>query len=682
MHKKTRSLFLLLFSRFCCEIVCDTIATFQVQYFFFRFAFISPPTSSLAASKFAFFSPLASFACFLVQVYLVEHKSRKQKLALKVMEKRLIAEQNKIQHILNERDVLVKSKINPFLVHLWYSFQDENHLFFAMEFCPGGDLRSLLSALGTLTEEEAKLYFAEMIIAVSTLHQMGYIHRDLKPDNFLIDEKGHLKLADFGLSKHGVTGSRTMKADRMSTRRSILLGDQQLEQLNQQNFSKRFVRTRSFATLAQRAPPSMSMVQSFVPGVRPPHRDDLTSSEPGMIESFTYVPGANGEMSSTYSGSARPPAASVAGPPGTGLGRSTPAAGPNGSNSPSSAQRRRMLAYSVVGSPDYMSPEVLNESGYSQEVDWWSLGCNFFEMIMGTPPFAGETPQEVFENIQNWRTVLPALLESYKEYMSPPCWSLVAGMLAEPGQRLGAKGLAEFQAHPFFAGLDWNNLHSEEPPFIPKLSGDDDTSYFNDNVVGIEGHIISTNSEGMAIPRKETPSGSPQSGTPPLATMSPALSRQTTQVINTNTSSRRQSDNAVGHVRSFTFVGDAPQVPPLAPMRERSQSPSPPPQPILASPHSPGRPTPPSASPVSSGSSSPSTTRPVPPPAKLALNAAIIGHARPLANVSAQPGSPRTNAPPVPAPPPSGGKSPNSPAGLKRGPAFSNGMGLPPAVPQ
>jgi serine/threonine protein kinase len=630
------------------------------------------------------------------QVYLVEHKARKQKLALKVMEKRLIAEQNKIQHILNERDVLVKSKVNPFLVHLWYSFQDEQHLFFAMEFCSGGDLRSLLTALGTLAEEEAKLYFAEMIVGVSTLHSMGYIHRDLKPDNFLIDNKGHLKLADFGLSKHGVMAPRSMKVDRMASRRSILLGDQQLEQLNQENFNNRFVRTRSFATLVNRRAPSVSMVQTFVPGAsKQAGRDEtLTQSQPGMIESFTYVPGQTNDLSSTYNGRVdRPPLRTLLFPAThrcpplqlltfllpvePSLGRSTPngpAAANGGSSSPSSAQRRRMLAYSVVGSPDYMSPEVLNESGYSQEVDWWSLGCNFFEMIMGTPPFAGDSPQEVFENIQNWRTVLPALLQSYSEYMSPECFSLITGMLAEPGQRLGSKGIEEFKQHPFFAGLDWNNLHAEEPPFIPKLTGDDDTSYFNDNVSGIEGNIISVNSEGNVISKRDTP---PPTGAPaaPSSPQHPsAMSRQTTQVINTATSSRRSSDNAVGHVRSFTFVGDGAS----SPVRERSQSPSPPPIPQLnmpaPTPTTPtNRPSPPLNPP---GPSSPTPGRPQPPNVTVPLmSATIIGAARP----AAQPQQAR--APPLPAPPPQSPKTAVPPTVLKRGPAFSNGMGLPPAMP-
>jgi len=69
-------------------------------------------------------------------------------------------------------------------------------------------------------------------------------------------------------------------------------------------------------------------------------------------------------------------------------------------------------AFSVVGSPDYMSPEVLKGRlkqgpGYSNEVDWWSLGCVFFESILGAPPFSGESIEEVFANIENWSQIVP-----------------------------------------------------------------------------------------------------------------------------------------------------------------------------------------------------------------------------------------------------------------------------------
>lgn len=71
-----------------------------------------------------------------------------------------------------------------------------------MEYMAGGDLMTLLMKKDILTEEEAKFYIAELILAVDSIHKMNYIHRDLKPDNILIDRKGHLKLSDFGLCKY------------------------------------------------------------------------------------------------------------------------------------------------------------------------------------------------------------------------------------------------------------------------------------------------------------------------------------------------------------------------------------------------------------------------------------------------------------------------------------------------
>ena len=73
-----------------------------------------------------------------------------------------------------------------------------------MEYLPGGDLMSLMMKKDLLTEDEARFYISEIVEAVHTLHQMNFIHRDLKPDNILIDKFGHIKLSDFGLSKYTV----------------------------------------------------------------------------------------------------------------------------------------------------------------------------------------------------------------------------------------------------------------------------------------------------------------------------------------------------------------------------------------------------------------------------------------------------------------------------------------------
>ena len=69
----------------------------------------------------------------------------------------------------------------------------------------GGDLRSFMSNCGPLAESEARFYLSEMVMAVQDLHQLGYVHRDLKPGNFVLEQSGHLKLIDFGLSSEGVT---------------------------------------------------------------------------------------------------------------------------------------------------------------------------------------------------------------------------------------------------------------------------------------------------------------------------------------------------------------------------------------------------------------------------------------------------------------------------------------------
>ncbi len=87
------------------------------------------------------------------------------------------------------------------IVTLHYTFQDETKLYMIMEFCSGGDMMGLLIRKDIFSEAATKFFISEMILGISNLHKIGYIHRDLKPDNFLISSKGHIKLADMGLCK-------------------------------------------------------------------------------------------------------------------------------------------------------------------------------------------------------------------------------------------------------------------------------------------------------------------------------------------------------------------------------------------------------------------------------------------------------------------------------------------------
>lgn len=122
--------------------------------------------------------------------------------ALKSMKKEMMVLKNQVGHVRAEREALAKaSSDNRWLTALHYSFVDETHLYMVMEFCPGGDLMSMLIKEDTFSEHVTRFFMAEAAHAISSIHALGYIHRDIKPDNMLLDARGHLKLTDMGLCK-------------------------------------------------------------------------------------------------------------------------------------------------------------------------------------------------------------------------------------------------------------------------------------------------------------------------------------------------------------------------------------------------------------------------------------------------------------------------------------------------
>ena len=89
------------------------------------------------------------------------------------------------------------------VVRAFYTFTHENFLCFVLEYMVGGDFVNILKLFTCLDDELARFYMAELVLSIEYLHKLDIIHRDLKPDNMLLDSKGHLKLADFGLSEVG-----------------------------------------------------------------------------------------------------------------------------------------------------------------------------------------------------------------------------------------------------------------------------------------------------------------------------------------------------------------------------------------------------------------------------------------------------------------------------------------------
>ncbi|XP_032506776.1 ribosomal protein S6 kinase alpha-2 isoform X1 [Phocoena sinus] len=125
-----------------------------------------------------------------------------QLYAMKVLKKATLKVRDRVRSKM-ERDILAEVN-HPFIVKLHYAFQTEGKLYLILDFLRGGDLFTRLSKEVMFTEEDVKFYLAELALALDHLHSLGIIYRDLKPENILLDEEGHIKITDFGLSKEAI----------------------------------------------------------------------------------------------------------------------------------------------------------------------------------------------------------------------------------------------------------------------------------------------------------------------------------------------------------------------------------------------------------------------------------------------------------------------------------------------
>lgn len=138
----------------------------------------------------------------------MKEKKSGEIFALKVLRKDFVVKRNQVEHTKTERSVL--GYVNhPFIVGMKMAFQSKDKLYFVLDYCPGGELFYHLGRLGRFPEHQARFYAAEIVLAISYVHQLDIIYRDLKPENVLLDAQGHIRLTDFGLSKEGISDSST-----------------------------------------------------------------------------------------------------------------------------------------------------------------------------------------------------------------------------------------------------------------------------------------------------------------------------------------------------------------------------------------------------------------------------------------------------------------------------------------
>ncbi len=269
-------------------------------------------------------------------VLLVKHRTTGRLYAQKQFKKAsLIVHKKLVEQTKTERQILESVNRHPFVVKLYYAFQDQEKLYLILEYGQGGELFTHLKTERMFSEETAAFYMAELVLALSHLHDdLGVVYRDLKPENCLLDAEGHLLLTDFGLSKVAVDS------------------------------------------------------------------DECNS---------------------------------------------------------------------MLGTVEYMAPEVIQGKKYGKAVDWWSLGALGFDLMTGHPPFRGPNHAKIQDNIVRQKLALPF-------FLSPDAKDLLTRLLRkDPAKRLGSnmpKDLAAIQKHRFFRKIDWKLLAAREltPPIQPIIT--------------------------------------------------------------------------------------------------------------------------------------------------------------------------------------------------------------------
>lgn len=343
-------------------------------------------------------------------VYLAELVGTNCLFALKVMDNEFLARRKKLVRAQTEREIL-QMLDHPFLPTLYAHFTTDKLSGLVMEYCPGGDLHVIRQKQPSrcFSEQAARFYVAEVLLALEYLHMLGIVYRDLKPENILVREDGHIMLSDFDLSLRSVVNP------------TLLRSSSPIPEPAKKMSSSSGLCSESSCIDPFCLQPSWQ-VSCFTPRL-------LTStSRTGKLKSD--------------------PAAQV-----------TPM--PQLVAEPTDARSN-----SFVGTHEYLAPEIVKGEGHGSAVDWWTYGIFLYELLYGKTPFKGSSNEVTLANVVSQPLRFPET-----PLVSFHAKDLIRGLLVkQPENRLGfVKGAAEIKQHPFFEGLNWALIRCAVPPERPRF---------------------------------------------------------------------------------------------------------------------------------------------------------------------------------------------------------------------
>ncbi|CAI9109609.1 OLC1v1009458C1 [Oldenlandia corymbosa var. corymbosa] len=353
-------------------------------------------------------------------VYLAELRGMKCMFAMKVMDKGMLAGRKKMARAQTEREILGLLD-HPFLPTLYSHFETEKFSCLLMEFCSGGDLHILRQRQPGrhLTEQAARFYASEVLLALEYLHMMGVVYRDLKPENVMVREDGHIMLSDFDLSLRCYVNPTLVNSGSETSCTTI-------------------------SSYCVQPPSCIANPSCKLPVCVEPSCFQPSCFKPRLFNSKTLMKMRGGECTSTTLTSSSTSDSSL----------------PVLIAEPTAAR-----SMSFVGTHEYLAPEIIRGDGHGSAVDWWTFGIFLYELMHGKTPFKGNGNRETLFNVVGQPLKFPE-----SSTASFAAKDLIRGLLAkDPQKRLGYKrGAAEIKQHPFFQGVNWALIRSTPPPEIPR----------------------------------------------------------------------------------------------------------------------------------------------------------------------------------------------------------------------